>query len=132
MKDLKRKHQGSVFPVKLFSTYVLLLASVIENEDRPYYSASFPYGLALSPALVIVILLGIWNFRSMPIFAALWSCIALLLIWENLETYSPRFAADFQPLALLELALVFAVPFVVIYFIWRFWPRKQAVGLPAP
>jgi len=26
---------------------------------------------------------------------------------------------------------VCAVPFLTVYLIWRFWPRKQADGLPA-
>jgi hypothetical protein len=141
MKDLKEGIQDSVFPVKLFCSYVLFFTFVTGIIDGPIagllslgfpypedYALSFADMLALTPALLTVIFLVLWNFRRMFIFAILAGCIALWFIWIIWESYRPGFDTDFpnnfEPWGLLYAGLFFAVPFVVIYLVWRFWPRR--------
>ena len=128
---MKGKNRNSVFPVKLFITYVLSLTFCIVAGDSPYYDMQLAYCLALCPALFIVIFLIVWNFRSMPIFSIGAGSIALFL--AIFDRYDPSrltdYSINFGPLAGFSASL--AVPFIIIYLIWRFWPRKQAGGLPA-
>lgn len=147
MKDLKGSTRDSIFPVKLFIIYVLLLTFVTGMVDGPLdfiFGLGFPHPedafesfaemLALSPALLIVIFLVIWYFRRMPIFAWPTSLMALWLIWVIWDSYSPGFDTDFpndlNTLGFIEAPFKLAIPFVVIYLVWYFWPRKQAGGLP--
>jgi hypothetical protein len=141
MKHLKEGIQGSVLPVKLFTLYVLALTSVIGLNDGPVagvfglgfpdpedFAESFAGMLALSPALLAVLFLAAWNINRMPIFTALFGSVALWLSWIIWKSYWPGFDSDFpnyfNMIGLLWVALVFAVPFVFTYILWRFWTRN--------
>jgi hypothetical protein len=143
MKDLRGGVRNSVFPVKLFIIYVLSLTFVTGMVNGPLnpgspgpedYAESFAWMLTLSPALLIVIFLVVWNFRRMPIFTTMAASFAIWLTWEIREAYWPGFDTDFPNYFrlwdFLDADLIFVVPFVLIYLVWRFWPRKQAGGLP--
>ena len=142
MRDLNNGIQSSVFPVKLFIVYVLLLIFFTGLIDGPVagvfslgsphpedIAESFARMLALSPALLGVVFLSVWNFRRMPEFATFSSCFALWLSWVTLGSYWPGFDTDFpnyfDMTGLLSVASLFAIPFVVFYIAWRNWPHKE-------
>ena len=60
---------------------------------------------------------------------ALW-LVAITLIDYCQVGFDHEFDLDLPLLNCLIAALVWVAPFVVIYLVWRFWPRKQAIGLP--
>jgi len=120
------------------------LSFVIQISDPDYigrfvdvWNGILGRSLLLSIPLLGVILSAIWLFRKMPIFAVVMILLALSSIGTASWLYftigfDPRFDLDLQPHYFLRGALIFAVPFILTYFAWRFWPRKQAGGLPEP
>ena len=146
MKDLKNESRDSVL-LQLFIIYVLWLTFATGMVDGPLacffglgsphpedVAESFAMMLALSPALLTVIFLIVWNFRRLPIFATLTGSFALWLIWIIWASYWPGFDTDFPNYfdmwGLLSAALVSATPFVLIYFIWFFLGRKKQTAEP--
>jgi len=146
MKDLKGDHQSSIFPVKLLMAYVvsfslLFTISVFaeDNQGREIegWNAELEFSLVLCVPLLWLIYSALRHSRRMPVFAVI---MALIALWHVIVTlieycqmgFDPRFDLDLALLNCLIAALVWGVPFVVIYLVWRFWPRKQAEGLPAP
>ena len=142
MKDLKERIQGSIFPVKLFVVYVLWLTFITGLIDGPIaclfelgsphpedVAESFAMMLALSPTLVAVVFLAIWNFRLMPIFATGSVGFSLWLAWVIWNAYWPGFDTDFpnyfDMLGLLSAALVFALPFIITFAVWLLWNRRK-------
>lgn len=144
MKTVQEGNRSSIFQVKLLTVFVLSFLFARGIVDGPLdpgfpypedYAESYAEMVAFSPALLIVIFLAVWNFRRMHIFATLAGSMALWLIWVIYEDYWPGFNTDFpnsfQPSSFFVTALIWAIPFLIIYLIWRFWPRRQTEGLPA-
>jgi len=146
MKDLKGNIHSSIFPLKLLMAYVVAvslehLIFAIQISDPDYigrwvdvWNGILGWCLVLCIPLFGVIISAIWYFRRMPVFAVVMILAALWPIGTTLWFYiifgfDSRFDINLHPLYFLSGALVFAVPFVVIYLLWRFWPQKQAVGL---
>ena len=142
MKDLKEGIQSSVFPVKLFVVYVLWLTFFTGLIDGPIacvfslgaphpedIAESFAMMLALSPALLAVFILAVWNFRRIPVFGICSTGFALWLLWVIWSGYWPGFETDFpnyfHMTGLLFAASFFAVPFVLMFIAWRIWPHKD-------
>jgi len=149
MKDLKEDIHSSIFPLKLLIAYVVsycLLPTIafladfgdLEGEEETW-NADLELSLILCLPLLWVIISAVWHFRRMPIFAVIVILIAMLHIGDTLGWYfsddgfingfPPGFELSYSPLGCLITAMVWAVPFIVIYLVWRFWPRKQAEGL---
>jgi len=144
MKDLKGDIQSSLFPVKLLMAYVvcvslcqLIFAIQISDSDNigrweDVWNGVLGRCLVLCIPLLGVILSAIWCFRRMPVFAVILILAALGHIGTTLWFYicfgfDPRFNINLQPLYFLRGALVFAVPFIVIYLVWFFWPSVKRV-----
>jgi len=137
-----------MFPLKLLIAYVVsfslwpTLVFFAEESDNQRliieaWNADLEFCLILCIPLLWVIIAAVWHFRRMPVFAVIMILIAMWHIGDTLALYfsasfNPESTFDLQILNCLIAALIWAVPFVVIYLVWRFWPRKQAVGLPAP
>jgi hypothetical protein len=146
---MKGDPHGSIFPLKLLMAYVvfvslnhLIFAIKISDSDNigrweNVWNWTLGWSLVLCVPLFGVITSALWHFRKMPVFAVIMILAALWHIGTTLWFYicfgfDPRFNTDPQPLYFFRAALICAVPFVVVYLVWRFWPRKQANGLPAP
>src|SRR5450631_1428378 len=137
-----KRVRDSVFPVKLFIIYALSYTFITGLIDGPiafFFQLGSPHPdddaeavammLAFRPALVIALLLGILNFRRMPIFTTLTGIIAFWLIWIMWDAYWPSFDTDFPNYfdlqGFLVAPLIIALPFVLAYFIWFFWVQRK-------
>jgi hypothetical protein len=145
---MKGNHHSSIFPLKLLMVYVVFvsldhLIFAIQISDPDYigrwedvWNWTLCWCLVLCIPLFGVILSAIWCFRRMPVFAVIMILVALWPIGTTLWFYicfgfDPQFDINLQPLHFLRGALVFAVPFIIIYLIWRFWPQRKSL-LPSP
>jgi hypothetical protein len=95
--------------------------------------------LLIGPALA-ALYLGIRNFRFMPVLAVFAALFAVFHIVTTVSDYGlvPRYVldvrfgfdedtgkVDLHIISYLRFSLVLAVPFLTVYFLWRFWPRKE-------
>jgi hypothetical protein len=145
MKNLRDGIQGSVFPVKLLMAYIVsycLLPTVaffadfgnLEGEEESWNS-DLEFSLILCIPLLCVILVAVWKFRKMPIFAVIMILIAMCHIGDTLGWYfsDTGFIKNFPPGLELDLslsgcliaALVWALPFVITFVVWLFWNRRK-------
>ena len=138
--------RDSVFPVKLLMAYIVSFSLLLTigfwidfgdlEQEIEGWNSTLEFSLILCIPLLWVIYAALRYSRRMPIFAAIMALLALWHVGITLidywqEGFDDRFDLDLQLLNCLIAALVWAIPFVAIYLIWRFWPRKQAVGLQA-
>jgi hypothetical protein len=146
MKDLKRGTHSSIFPVKLLMAYIVsfcLLPTITfwldfgdQEGEIEGWNSVLELSLIFCVPLLWVIYVALRYSRRMPVYAVVMALIALWLVVITLIDYyqqgfDNRLDLDLQLLNCLIAALVWVVPFVVTYLVWRFWPRKQAIGLPA-
>ena len=141
---MKVNHHGSIFPLKLLMAYVVCISLyqlifAIQISDSDYIGRwEDVWNWVLGRCFVLCIPLfwvmfsAIWCFRGMPVFAVIMILAALWHIGTTLWFYicfgfDPRFNINLQPLYFLRGALVFAVPFVVIYLVWFFWSRRKRI-----
>lgn len=97
--------------------------------------------LLIGPALAAVYL-AFRNFRFMPVLAVFAALFALFHIITTVSDYGlvPRYVpnagfgfdeatgkVDLDIIAYLRFSLILAVPFLIVYFLWRFWPRKETL-----
>ena len=144
MKDLKKGIQSSIFLVKLLMAYVVtfcllpIIAFIadlgdLESEEE-CWNSDLELSLILCLPLFCVIIAAFCHFRRMPILAVITVLIALFHIFDTLgwyfsdagflKNFPPGFEVDLSFLNISILALTWAVPFVVIYLVWRFWLHK--------
>jgi hypothetical protein len=148
---LKHDTGDLTLPVRLLIFYLLCIASIptlvvmsdFDNlevtEEEWNWVIGWSY-LVIGPVLA-ALYLAIRNFRRMPaltIFAALF---ALFHVVTTIFDYGliPRFVpdvrfgfdedtgrVDLDIVSYLRFSLILAIPFLIIYFLWRFWPRRAA------
>ena len=146
MKDVKEGTRGSVFPIKLLMAYVVsfcLLPTIgffadfgnLEGEEE-LWNSDLEFSLILCVPLLCVIILALWKFRRMPIFAVIMILIAMLHIGDTLAwyfsdaaflKYPPGFELDLSFLGISITALIWTIPFIVTYFVWLLWNRRKAL-----
>ncbi len=143
---MKPAIQSSIFPIKLLMAYVFTVSnlpvldylSIWDNCEAfdESWNLWLIWDLIFCIPFLGIVFLAIRHFRKMPIFASFMIFAAYWYIWDTLCNYlSMGFREDMdiglQPLGFFSILAVFAIPFIVIYLIWLFWPRRQAEGLPA-
>lgn len=131
--------RDSIFPARLLLTYVTLVTLIptfqlwldFDSIERSIedWNWELAWSLILLLPILGVVYFAVRYFRQMPFFAgaiifvALWNAAATVCGYFH-DGFDHRFDIELQPLAFLRGALVFAAPFVVIYFIWRCWPQR--------
>jgi hypothetical protein len=135
-------NQGSIFPTKLLMAYIVsfcLLPTItfwldfgdLEGEEEGWNSV-LELSLIFCIPLLWVIYAALRYSRRMPVYAVIMSLIAVWLVAITLldyyqEGFDDEFTLDLQLLNSLVAALIWAVPFVVSYLTWRFWPRRKRI-----
>jgi hypothetical protein len=149
---LKNGKGDSKLPVRLLIFYLLCVASMptlVVMSDFGNFEATeeewdwvigWSY-LLIGPALT-ALYLAIRNFRFMPVLAVFAALFALFHIVTTVLDYGlvPRYVpdvrfgfdedtgkVDLDIISYLRFSLILAVPFLIVYFLWRFWPRKETL-----
>jgi hypothetical protein len=137
---------ASLFPIKLLMAYIYAVSlfpfldylTVWDNCEAFAESQNLwlLWDIILCVPFLPVVFLAIRHFRQMPffagfmIFATYWQMTDALMCYLG-SGFRPDFDFNLDPLGFLLILVIFAIPFIAIYLIWRFWPRRQAEVLPA-
>jgi len=139
---------ASLFSAKLLMLYIasycliptifFLLDFGNLEETEACWNSDLELSLILCLPLLSAVLFAVWHFRKMPVIASAVILIGLFHIGSTLRWYFSEngFVQSFEPASinfagLIVTALIWAIPFATVYLTWRFWPRRQAEGLPA-
>jgi hypothetical protein len=141
----------SKFPVRLLIFYLLCIASIptlvvmsdfgnLEaTEEEWNWVIGWSY-LLIGPVLA-ALYLAMRNFRHMPVLAIFTALFALFHVVTTISGYGliPRYVPDFRfgfdedtgrvdlsIVSYLKFSIMVAVPFLIVYFLWRFWPWRRA------
>ena len=135
----------SLFPIKLLVIYLVVISLLPTffmlwdlgnvEESTELWNPILALSLILCTPLLFVISLSIWYFRRMPYFASIFTAWSILIIAETVGSYygqgfDSRFDVDLSRINLIGLFGCFfciGLPFILTYFIWRFWPQKKSV-----
>jgi len=147
---LKHHTENSKLPVRLLIFYLLCIASIptlvvmsdFDNLEATEEEWNWVIGwsyLLIGPVLA-ALYLAIRNFRRMPVLAIFAALFALFHVGTTIADYGliPRYIPDFRfgfdedtgrvdldIVSYLRFSLMLAVPFLIVYFLWRFWPRRR-------
>jgi hypothetical protein len=145
----KHGAKDSKLPVRLLIFYLLFIASIptlvvmsdFDNLEATEEDWNWVIGwsyLLIGPALA-ALYLAIRNFKCMPVLAIFAALFAFFHIITTITDYGliPRFIldvrfgfdedagkVDLDIFSYLRFSLIAAVPFLIVYFLWRFWPTK--------
>jgi hypothetical protein len=148
---LKTDKGNSQVPVRLLIFYLLCIASIptlvvmsdFDNNEATEEEWNWVIGwsyLVIGPALA-ALYLAIRNFRYMPAVAVFAALFALFHVGTTIADYGliPRYIPDIRFgfdessgrvdldfVSYLRFSLILAVPFLIVYFLWRFWPGRGA------
>jgi hypothetical protein len=148
---LKHDKHDSKFPVRLLIFYLLCIVSIptlvvmsdfgsLEaTEEEWNWVIGWSY-LLIGPVLA-ALYLALRNFRYMPVLAiftalcALFHVITTILEFGLVPQYVPDFrfgfdestgTVDLDIFSYLRFSVMLTVPFLIVYFLWRFWPWRSA------
>lgn len=140
---MKAPAKASKLPLRLLLIYVLFICSAptvmvwmdfdsVESAIEDW-NWELGWSLILSIPLFICGLLAAINFRKIQILAAIFLLFASIHIFSTAEMYystgfDTRFDIDLSPLYFLRFALIVAIPFLLVYLFWRFWPWKRSAA----
>lgn len=153
---LKRDKENSRLPVRLLIFYLVCIVSIptlvvlsdFDNLEATEEEWNWVIGwsyLLIGPALA-ALYLAIRNFRQMPVLAIFVALFVLFHVGTTIADYGliPRFVQDIRfgfdedtgkvdldIFLYLRFCLILAVPFLIIYFLWRFLPRREASNTPS-
>jgi hypothetical protein len=148
---LKNGATDSKFPVRLLIVYLLCIASLptlvfmddFDNLEATEEDWNWVIGwsyLLIGPVLA-ALFLAVRNFRNMRVLAIFTALFALFHVVTTICDYGfiPRFVPDIRfgfddstgtvdlsIFSYLLFSVMFAVPFFIVYFLWRFWPWRRA------
>ena len=151
---LKHHTENSKLPVRLLIFYLLCIASIptlVVMSDWDNFEATeeewnwvIGWSYLLIGPVLAALYLAIRNFRRMPLLAIFAALFALFHIVTTVSDYGliPRFVpdvrfgfdedtgrVDLDIFSYLRFSLILAVPFLVVYFLLRFWPRRGAFNI---
>jgi len=154
---LKHNTRDSKLLVRLLIFYLLCIASIptlvvlsdFDNLEATEEEWNWVIGwsyLLIGPVLA-ALYLAIRNIRCMPVLAIFAALFALFHVVTTVFDYGiiPRFIpdvrfgfdedtgkVDLDIVSYLRFSLILAVPFLIVYFLGRFWPKRGAfIARPA-
>ncbi len=146
---LKSNTSDSKLPVRLLIFYLICISSIptlvvmndFDNLEATEEEWNWVIGwsyLLIGPVLA-ALYLAIRNFRLMPVLAIFAALFALFHVGTTIAYYGMipcyildcRFGfdedsrtVDLDIVSYLRFSLMLAVPFLIVYFFWRLWPRR--------
>jgi hypothetical protein len=150
---LKHDAAFSKLPVRLLIVYLLCITSIptlvvmgdwdnLEaTEEEWNWVIGWSY-LLLGPVFAALYLV-LRNFRRMPVLAVFTALFALFHVITTISDYGfiPRFVPDVRfgfdestgtvalsIISYLLFSLVLAAPFLIVYFLCKFWPWRESRG----
>jgi len=148
---LKKGNADSKFPVRLLIVYLLCITSLptltvmgdfnnLEaTEEEWNWVIGWSY-LLIGP-LLAALYLAFRNFRRMPVLAIVTALFALFHVATTISDYGfiPKYvpdvrfgfdestgAVDLSISSYLQFSATLAIPFLIVNFLWRFWPLRRA------